>query len=265
MENNLNIKILILINNLIMELNKYLAGGLSGIVEVILTHPLDYLKTKKQEYIQKNITTNFYKTLLQEKNLNIYKGVIPRILGVAPMRLTFWGVQDNVYSFYKRNNYNINNYQIGAIAGMYGGFFQTLIDNPIELLKVKHITNQKIKCKEFLKNQGFMPTLYRNIGFAICMSTFCLPNKTDNNLHNFALSSITGSIASILTQPLDYVKTLKQRIKTKDNTLQILINTIRENPRYLYIGGLNRNLLNFFGMGIGYVAYDNFYKLICND
>ena len=29
---------------------KYISGGLSGIIEVICTHPLDYIKTKKQEY-----------------------------------------------------------------------------------------------------------------------------------------------------------------------------------------------------------------------
>ena len=28
---------------------KYIAGGLSGIIEVIATHPLDYIKTKKRK------------------------------------------------------------------------------------------------------------------------------------------------------------------------------------------------------------------------
>ena len=41
---------------------RYLAGGFSGIIEVVSTHPLDYVKTKKQEYAQRNISKgNFYK------------------------------------------------------------------------------------------------------------------------------------------------------------------------------------------------------------
>ena len=31
---------------------KYICGGLSGIIEVLVTHPLDYIKTKNQEHSQ---------------------------------------------------------------------------------------------------------------------------------------------------------------------------------------------------------------------
>ena len=43
------------------------------------------------------------------------------------------------------------------------------------------------------------------------MGIICFQNRTDDNLHNFALSSLAGLTGSILTQPLDYVKTEKQR------------------------------------------------------
>ena len=42
-----------------MDYKKYLSGGLSGIVEVTFTHPLDYIKTIKQQY---------YKTILLFNN-----------------------------------------------------------------------------------------------------------------------------------------------------------------------------------------------------
>ena len=74
-----------------MDYKRYLAGGLSGIIEVITTHPIDYIKTKKQEYIQTNkeITPKFYKEITDGKFINSYRGVVPRILGVVPMRLIF--------------------------------------------------------------------------------------------------------------------------------------------------------------------------------
>ena len=36
-----------------MESNKFIAGALSGIIEVVLTHPIDFLKIKSQEFSQK--------------------------------------------------------------------------------------------------------------------------------------------------------------------------------------------------------------------
>ena len=37
-----------------MDQKKFIAGGLSGIIEASLTHPLDYMKIKSQEYNQLN-------------------------------------------------------------------------------------------------------------------------------------------------------------------------------------------------------------------
>lgn len=77
-----------------MDRNKYIAGGLSGIVEVLITHPLDYIKIKKQEYIQNKIPiNNFYKTIYNGNIWNFYTGIISRLIGIVPMRVVFWGVQ----------------------------------------------------------------------------------------------------------------------------------------------------------------------------
>ena len=53
-----------------IDSKRYIAGGLSGIIEVVTTHPLDYIKTKKQEYAQRNVSNgNFYKNLIKTKNI----------------------------------------------------------------------------------------------------------------------------------------------------------------------------------------------------
>ena len=243
------------------EYNRYISGGLSGIIEVLFTHPLDFLKTKKQEYVQKGIKENFYNSLMREKNLNLYRGVIPRVCGVAPMRLTFWGIQDNTTCVLKKRG--ITGYQNEIISGSTAGFFQTLLDNPIEILKIQQMTNQKIDLAEIIKNHGFKPTMIRNVGFAICMTTIGIHNKTDNDFKNFSICATAGAIGSILTQPFDYVKTKIQRTKKQLSIYQVMKDVIKDDPKKLYTGGLNRMLLGFVSMGVGFVAFDNFNKIIC--
>ena len=238
-----------------MDYKKYLSGGLSGIVEVICTHPLDYVKTIKQQYTQHNIPIH----LIKNNYKNLYKGVIPRIVGVMPMRFVFWGVQDNSYSYY----YSCNNNKLhsGILAGITGGVCQTIIDNPIEILKIKMITNQSIKLRDLIQNRGFTATLIRNTGFAICISSICFDKNEKTNIEKFCYSATAGIIGSIMTQPIDYVKTLQQSNDTR-SIYKILVNTYKDSPKKLYIGGLNRALLSFFSMGVGYIAYDNIYKLL---
>jgi len=246
-----------------IDSKRYIAGGLSGIIEVVTTHPLDYIKTKKQEYAQRNVSNgNFYKNLIKENGFNFYRGVIPRIMGIIPMRFVFWGVQDNSYKYINRK-YNISNLQCGVLAGCIGGSCQTVIDNPIEILKIKTMTNQKVKLSSLFNNRGFTATLFRNVGFAVCMSSMCFTNKKRSDLCKFAYSASAGVLGSILTQPIDYVKTQQQRSLDSRSIFRIMWETYKDNPKKLYVGGFNRSLLSFFTMGIGFVAYDKLYYLMC--
>lgn len=242
-----------------MDHNKYIAGGLSGILEILVTHPIDYIKTIKQKYSQNNKNFNLYNFIKNNKNL--YKGIKPRIIGIIPMRVTFWGVQDSTNTYLKNTNYN--KITKGLMIGLNGGFCQALIDNPIEIIKIQQMNNQQISLLNVIKNNyGFFPTLYRNIGFSICTGTILLQNKTNNNCHNFILSASAGLIGSIITHPFDYIKTELQREKKQINTFKILKYYLKSNPYYLFTGLSNRCLLNVFSMGIGYLAYDNFYNIL---
>ena len=251
-------------------MEKYYAGGISGIIEVLLTHPLDYIKTKKQEYVQKQISIkNFYRNIYNGNPLNFYSGISSRLIGIVPMRLTFWGVQGSTYDYLEFNNirtkYNF------LIIGTIGGFSQSIIDNQIELIKISKMTNTKISFNNLLKFNGFMPTLYRNIGFANFIAFACFNFEHKNKYDKFIYSASAGFIGSILTQPFDYVKTVKQRqtetlINGKnikyDNTFQIIYNTYKHNPSNLFVGGMMRSVLGFFTMGIGFVAYDKINEII---
>ena len=55
---------------------------------VVFTHPIDYIKTKKQIYTQNKMSIGFIKYISRN---SFYSGVIPRMTGVVPMRFVFWG------------------------------------------------------------------------------------------------------------------------------------------------------------------------------
>ena len=237
-----------------MEKN-FIAGGISGIFEVIFTHPIDYLKIKKQEF--KQLNKDFKLNEIKYKELT--KSIIPRILGVAPMRIIFWGSQDNTKQLLE--NCNIKSKYNFILIGSVSGFFQSILDNPIEVIKIGTMTNKENKeiLKSVLKFKGFNATLLRNIGFTISMSYFCF-NNNDNN--KFLNSAFGGLFGSVLTQPIDYVKTYQQRSNNVKSISKIISEAIKESPKKLFIGGFYRCILSVSSMSIGFIFYDYFKKVL---
>lgn len=262
--------------NLLLEMNdKYIAGAVSGIIEVLCTHPLDFIKTKQQEYAQKELVVSgreFYSQISKGNFLNFYTGLIPRVLGVAPMRLIFWGVQGSMKEYLDKHNI-ASKWNFLAV-GTAGGMAQTVVDNPIELIKISHMTGTRISLKALVAYKGLEPALYRNVGFATVISYACFNvPRSDSNLHTFLTSAVAGLVGSVLTQPFDYCKTLKQRKEPtilngndlkKMNSWSIFLEVYKAHPgdvitglRTLYAGVLWRSSLSFCTMGIGFVTYAN--------
>ena len=120
----------------------YLYGGIAGIAETTITYPIDYYKVM----IQNKKSYSFPQFISQQyKNYGfrgLYHGYIPRVIGIIPMRSIFWGTQTVVY----RNLPNDSpNYQKHMISGIIAGGFQTIVDTPIELLKIKKMTQESKK------------------------------------------------------------------------------------------------------------------------
>ena len=65
--------------NLSLVNKRIKASVISGIAEVVATHPIDYWKT----VVQSNKSKSLFKQ-------NPYRGVGVRLLGVVPLRVTFW-------------------------------------------------------------------------------------------------------------------------------------------------------------------------------
>lgn len=243
---------------------KFIAGGISGIVEVICTHPIDLVKTELQVSSQKNITINnpikhFYGKYRLHGIQYMYSGFIPRIVGVVPMRFVFWGVQGNCNEYLK--NYKLNDTYRLIVSGIISGSVQTLVDNPIETMKIRLITSTKyshIISKTTLLN-GFGPTLVRNSLFAAIMNYTVNISPSENYGINFLKGALGGFIASIITQPIDYIKTEKQRITIHQRSIKDIIIS---DYKFLMVGTMPRAILGFFNMGIGVTIYTFMTKIL---
>lgn len=242
---------------------KFISGGISGIIEVICTHPIDLVKTQLQAASQKNIVIKypikyFYKKYKLYGIPYLYAGFVPRIIGIVPMRLIFWGVQGTSNEYLKK--YDLYNSQRLILSGLIGGTAQTMIDNPIETIKIRQMTknnSQFILSKNNIFS-GFGPTLFRNTLFASTLNYIVNISPSDNYIIHFLQGAIGGFIASIITQPLDYIKTEKQRFTNPRS----IYNIIRTDYYKLMTGAMPRAILGFFNMGIGVTTYTFMTKLL---
>jgi hypothetical protein len=185
----------------------------------------------------------------------MYRGLIPKLLGIFPMRLVFWGTQDITNESLKK--YNITDKKRLILSGIFAGTTQTIIDNPIDILKIRSMTSRNINPILILKNdffKGLGPTLAINTIFTSIINYGTNIYPSDNYFIYFLKSASSGFVASIITQPIDYIKTEQQRHHNTNNP-RTIPNIIINDYRYLMIGAMPRALLSFLTMGIGFTSY----------
>ena len=150
------------------------ASIVSSFVELAITHPIDYLKTLKQ-----NNTKNPLSILKQ----NPYVGIKSKLYGNLPMRLIFW----NSIEYGEKNN--LSKIETSLLVAT----LQTFIDYPIEIYKINKMTNNNNK---ILLLPSFSYHYLRNIGFTLTYSYLSIINP-----------AIAGLSGALITQPLDSLKT----------------------------------------------------------
>jgi hypothetical protein len=234
---------------------KYILGGISGILESFFSHPFDFYKVKNQEAILKNkkidpLLKYLYNNIKIKGFTSVYVGIMPKLLNIFPSRLTFWGVQGTSIKYLSK--YENNEKKIYLYSG-----------SPFEVIKTKQIfkinDNKKFN-KNLIKNSlnGIEWPILRNSFFC---STICLSNnltKNRNDLERFLCNSTTGFISSIITQPLDFMKT-----KYQSSSYPIrysIIREIKEHKGLIIRGAFPRGYVASINMGVGSFFFNKFDK-----
>lgn len=200
-------------NNL--SYKNFLYGWFAGVNAVIVSHPIDTIKTNIQE--KKIINYNFR---------SLYKGLSAPLLGVGLEKAIVFGV------FESTRNFTGSDIISGALSGMSASFIVT----PFERIKILLQTNQSISKNNFNKSylfQGLSATFYRETpGFAIYFATYNylkslryerLSKKYLNKnkipyispFESFTFGAIAGSCAWIFIYPQDRIKTHIQAINDR--------------------------------------------------
>ena len=215
-------------------MDAYLAGLTSGIVQTIIGHPLDTMKTWSQ--------TN-YKINNSYSLKNLYRGVKYPIISTSFISALTFGVYKNVYD--KTNN----QYIAGFTAGSIGGIFIT----PLELLKVSAQENINHGNNMF---RGLIPTLLREIpAFTIYFSTY--HNLREYNINVLLSGGIAGLSSWLLTYPLDTIKTRIQTNKAKSIRDAIKIGGLWKGFRYCAVRSMLVNSIGFYTYELSFLYLNN--------
>jgi hypothetical protein len=163
----------------------------SSILEVTITQPLDVIKTYKQANKLNQ---------LDYRLSNLYKGFIPRALGNIPSRTVFLFSQE----YFKQ--YTPDKYR-SIIIPVMSGFCQTLVDTPVEVLKINQIFG--IQNRNYYS--GFLPHCIRNIIFVGFVFNFKEYGKRyDSITVSSAYGAVGGLLGCYISHPFDTIKTIKQ-------------------------------------------------------
>ncbi len=195
--------------------NYYIKGCISGMTGILLSHPVDSIKTHYQ--IQKNLIN--YKYTIS----NLYKGLASPLVGVGLEKAIVFGT----YNYIKNITNNI------PLSGAVSGLAASLIVSPYERIKIMKQTNQKINlrdCNPAFIFRGLSATFTREIpGFAIYFSTYEGLKKYYNISNNipasFIFGGLSGMTAWIFIYPQDRIKTILQS-QTKNNSVNDIIKKI---------------------------------------
>ena len=182
----------------------YLKGAFAGMTGILLSHPLDTVKT----HIQTGHALRDFTPGLR----NLYRGLLPPLLGVGLEKAVVFGT----YNYFNKKLDNI------PLSGAIAGLNAAVIVAPYERLKILKQNNigfnrQELSIKFLFRGLG--ATWTREVpGFAIYFSVYeslkyhiHTQHGREIGLHNsFFYGGISGVAAWIFIYPQDRIKTILQ-------------------------------------------------------
>ena len=196
------------------HLEYYISGGISGMCGIILSHPVDTVKTNIQTGIPLSVIKSYPITRL-------YQGIMAPLIGVGIEKAIVFGT----YNYVKKQT-NGNTALSGAIAGLNA----SLIVTPYERIKILRQQNKAFNnLHPAFLFKGLSATFTREVpGFAIYFTVY---EKLKNNrqieyYEAFTYGGISGIVSWIFIYPQDRIKTILQSESGTSLNIKTLIKNI---------------------------------------
>jgi solute carrier family 25 carnitine/acylcarnitine transporter 20/29 len=190
----------------------YLRGALSGMTGILLSHPIDTVKT----HIQTGHALRDFKPGIR----NFYRGLLAPLAGVSLEKAIVFGT----YNYALRKLDNI------PLAGAIAGLGAAVVVSPYERVKILRQNNVGFNMKELSVKflfRGLGATWTREVpGFAIYFSVYENLKHHRHSKHgyeigyldSFLYGGISGVIAWIFIYPQDRIKTILQSSRKTENS-----------------------------------------------
>lgn len=209
-------------------------GGMTSIIALIATYPIDIWKINNQTRIKNKINLS-----------NVYRGFGKTALLTFPEK----GVKLGVYQYFKNKEKN-NGFSLnGAILT---SFFQSKFATPIDNIKISNLKNIRIKSLK-----GYYSGLSYIYGRDLLFNLFFFYNADENTFsNNKPLNNLlSGMVATSIATPFDVIKTRCQEYSLERKKFDFFEFT-KKTPYNDYLKGIiGRNL----SVGIFYsISYSLF-------
>jgi solute carrier family 25 carnitine/acylcarnitine transporter 20/29 len=188
----------------------YMKGAVSGMFGILLSHPIDTIKT----HIQTGNPLSTFKYNIR----NLYKGLSAPLVGVGFEKALVFGT----YNYFQKQSQSILGNVSIPVSGAIAGLSAAVIVSPYERMKILKQNSQKVVFADvpigFLF-KGLGATFTREVpGFAIYFSvyealkynTFTKYGCEINYISSFLYGGLSGITAWVFIYPQDRIKTILQ-------------------------------------------------------
>lgn len=210
-----------------------ISGTANGIVQIIISHPLDTIKINYQTNNKQNLNP-FY----------LYKGFKYPFLTFLPIVTLQFTLESKLSTVFK------NGYISGAITGFLVSPLVSLTDT-MRIRKQKNI-KEKLNLFRGLRTTSIRESLSISIYFGSYNFFKKVLNKhnIDTNINYMISGSIAGSLSWTLTYPIDVIKTRIQSYESNTITESLKMGNLW---RGIYICNIRSVIIN----SIGFLVFEN--------
>jgi hypothetical protein len=258
--------------------NNFFYGGFSGMAAQAITWPLEFMKTVKQ--FPSKYPNIFLQTIHYTKKngvFSLYRSMFPPISMAFPRAAMRFEIYNQYEKYCNRQLSNIEMFNIGISTGILEAF---IFMTPSEVLKVYNI-NHTGSIKNSIINiykkrgiQGFWAGAYSTSikqGITQGMTFLTVGNSRDYIKNNYPILSpysgflggfIGGSLAVLINNPLDVIKTRQQQEAISKKSITLIKEIYyKEGLKGLYEGAIIRSIRLGILQAITFFIYDKLHMI----